>query len=129
MDTFEFDYHIVAIKHELVDTKMQMGDGWTFVAEGDSPDIRSFELAFQGFQYYYDENGDYDATTNQYINNMKALETFFLEHRTYKHFIYPLHDGAENVIVRFNEPLSIPKGIRGGGGAVEPFTVKFIERV
>ena len=82
---------------------------------------------FNGFKFYVDKEGKYDETTNAAINNMKALEAFYLAHRTYKHFIFPLH-GLENVTCRFRTPLEIPEGLAGGGGVVAPFTIQLIEK-
>lgn len=127
METFNFPMHKVSIKYEDVDTQMQFGGGYSFTAEGDSPSIRSFELKFNGFKFYVDEEGDYDEITNAAINNIKALENFYLAHRTYKHFIFPLH-GLKNVTCRFRTPFEIPEGLAGGGGVVAPFTIQLIEK-
>lgn len=128
MDTFMHMNHLVAIDYLEVDTSVTFGDGWAFTSGSQDPLRREFTLSFQGYKFYGDAEGDYDVTTNQYVNNMSDLIAFYAAHRTSTHFIYHVH-GIESTEVRFKEPLKIPKGIPDGGGALEPFTITFVERV
>lgn len=58
--------------------------------------------------------------------NAGRLEDFYFNHRTWKKFIYP-HPLYGDLAVRFNKPLSLPKGVINGGGIIESFEVRFLE--
>ncbi len=131
----EFKHNNYTLQWDYIDpdTSISMGNGWTFTSESPDPVVREFDLEFQGYKFYTkvdEETGKdvIDETKNQYINNMQDLINFYLAHRKYKSFIFKPWGMDEEVIVRFKE-FSVPRGIRGGGGALEKFNIKLVEKV
>lgn len=127
MQTFNYALHKVETQYPESSIRVQFGKSWQFAAKPDAPDQRVFKLTFSGFKYYIDENGQVEAETNEFVNNLYSLELFYQSVRLYEKFVYP-HPVYGNVVVRFNKPLLVPKGVHGGNGVVEDFTIEFVEQ-
>lgn len=126
METFDFPYHLRSTEYPESSVRVQFGRAYTFTAAPSAPDQRIFVLDFKGMKRYVDEDGELDINTNPQMN-FNVLEAFYQEHRLHKSFIYP-HADYGNLVVKFHEPLKVPKGIEGGSGVLEPFTLKFAEQ-
>ncbi len=132
MEEFRHMNHILEYEYMEVDTKLELGNGWSFTSESDSPLKRIFKLSFQGYKFYTKEEDSVeviDPDASQYVNNMADLIAFYAAHRTFKRFIFKPYGLSEEVTVRFKEPLKVPKGLPNGGGALEPFTITLEEMV
>ncbi|WP_419902134.1 hypothetical protein [Kiloniella sp.] len=128
MAVFDFPYHVTPeIEYPESGVRIQFGNNYTSTAEPDTPDARKFTLSYRGFQYYVDNAGVVDLTTNANINNMATLEAFYTTHRLWKSFIFP-HPVYGNIECKFSKPLKVPKGIPGKLGELEGFTVELIEQ-
>jgi phage-related protein len=125
-DTFDnFMVHKVKVDYQSSGFSVAFGGGYSFDSDGEYPPLKLFTLTFKGYKYYLKEvNGVevIDTETNADINNMGALEAFYLDHLNYKTFIYnsPVY-GA--VYVRFSSPLQGIEGIESGHGVVKEFNV------
>ena len=127
MLTFTWMCHQVQTSYADSSVRLSFANSWQFAAQPAAPDQRIFTLSFQGFQYYVTNTGAIDSTTNANINNMAALEAFYLTNKCWQQFIYP-HPILGNVTVRFNKPLVVPKGIISGMGTLEDFTMEMVEQ-
>lgn len=58
--------------------------------------------------------------------SFNKLEDFYLKHGMHSEFIYP-HPIYGELVVRFNKPLAVPKSRANSKGAVESFSLEFIE--
>jgi hypothetical protein len=136
--TFMWDRHKVETQYPESSIRVQFGNSYQFAAPPDSPDQRIFKLDFTGFKYYMTQSmvmvsgspvytQTVDLTTNQYINNVGALEAFYQAQRLYNKFTYN-HPSAGSVVVRFSKPLLVPKGTPGGNGVVEDFQILLVEQ-
>lgn len=126
MENFDnFMLHTVKTEYQPNGFSVNFGGGYSFDTDGGYPALKKFTLTFKGYQYYVKNvNGVevIDDEKNANINNMKALENFYLRHLTNKTFEYnsPVYG---RVYVRFAEPLVIPEGIESGRGVLEKFNV------
>lgn len=125
METFNFPYHTFETINPESGVRVQMGGGYLFNAAPDSPDQRTFKLAFEGMKYYVDSLGEADETIEP-TKNMKAISEFYRAHRMHVTFLYdhPVYGLLE---VKFNKPLVEPKGKKGGSGVVEAFEIELLE--
>lgn len=127
MQTFNWAKHKFETHYPESSVRVQFGKSWQFAAKPDAPDQRTFKLSFTGFKYYIDAAGNAEATTSEFINNMLALELFYQSVRLYESFVYP-HPVHGNIVVKFSKPLLVPKGLAGGNGVLEDFTIELIEQ-
>lgn len=127
MENFDnFMLHKVQVDYQPQGFSVSFGGGYSFATDGGYPALRKFTLTFSGYQYYLKDDGTIDSEKNKSINNMKALEDFYLVHLTHKNFEYN-HPVYGKVYCRFAEPLKIPEGIPNGHGVVEKFNVTLLE--
>lgn len=126
MDTFPMTYFKFETKYPESSTKVQLGKNWTFTAPPNAPDQKIFTLTFTGLKYYVDDAGELDDTTDANTKNMLTLQLFYESVRTYAKFNF-YHPVYGLLVCQFNKPLLIPKGISGGFGALEDFTVELLE--
>ena len=125
MATFNFPMHKVATENPETGFRGQFGGAYVFTTPPVDPDQRVFKLTFEALQFFFDLNGNLDATQNP-TYNMKALIDFYIAHKLHVSFTYehPVHGSVE---VKFNKPLSEPEGTTGGMGVVEGVELEFIE--
>lgn len=124
MATFPATYYQTSTKYPNSGTRIQMGRSYTYTAPQVSPDQRIFTLSLAGMQYFVTNNViDLTVSTER---NMAVLDAFYREHLLYKSFDFN-HPVYGIILCKFNQPLEIPKGIPGGNGVLEPFTVELIE--
>lgn len=130
METFNFPVHTVQAKYPA-DAAVQMGNGYQFASRTPHPYQREFTLSFDAMVFYMSggsknvsdtPTANYDPTINWW-----RLEEFYLEHGTWKKFIYP-HPAEGNITVRFKNALEQPKVVRGGYGVSESFEITLIEQ-
>jgi phage-related protein len=130
MENFDdFMIHKVKTAYQPNGFSVNFGGGYSFDTDGGYPPLKRFTLTFEGYMYYMKlVNGVevVDKEKNKNINNLGALEDFYLRHLTHKTFEYnsPVYG---KVYVRFAEPLNIPEGITNGHGLVEKFDVTLKE--
>ena len=122
---FPWIYHRYSTKYPESGNRLELGGSYQFSSEPDGPDQRIFTLYFETMCYFTDASGAIDATVSPEIN-FAALENFYKTHRLWKSFLYD-HPVYGQVTVKFSKPLEIPKGIMGGFGSLEPFTIELIE--
>lgn len=120
---FDFPMHTIEVKYPQSSTTVTFGGGYDFVSKPNAPDQVRYTLHFETMKYFVDPYGAVDRLINP-TWNIAALEDFYREHRLYEKFVYP-HPVEGNLIVRFGTPLTF-KSIKGGGGAVEPFSIELV---
>jgi len=125
-DIFSFPAHTVSEKYPQSGLRVQLGNSYQFDSPPSGPDQRTFTLNFESMVRLLGEDGKMDTTTMQEVN-AGALLMFYENHRLYKPFTYP-HPWLGDIIVKFNAPLELPKGIKNGGGWTEPFSIELIEQ-
>lgn len=127
METFPMTMFKFTTEYPQSGTSIQLGNSYAFTAAPTAPDQRTFTLTFSVLKYFI--NGDGSINTSLYSNtlNLKVLEDFYARHKLWKsfNFTHPIHG---SLVVKFKEPLSIPAGETGGGGAVKEIQVKLIEQ-
>ncbi|WKV22022.1 hypothetical protein Phage2-1_00021 [Achromobacter phage 2-1] len=125
-DVFNFPAHTVSEKYPQSGTRVQLGNSYQFDAPPSGPDQRTFTLNFKSMLRMLGEDGKMDVETRADVN-AGALLRFYEAHRLYKPFTYP-HPWLGDIVVKFNTPLELPKGIENGGGWTEAFTIELIEQ-
>lgn len=125
METFNFPYHTVQTTNPESGLRGQFGGSYVFTAPPTDPDQRIFDLHFPVMRFFLDNLGELDSLTEA-TYNMYTLILFYQRHKLHESFYYnhPVHG---QLIVRFNSPLVEPKGLPGGGGAVEGFDIQLME--
>ena len=127
MEIFPMTHYKFETKYPDSSTHIQLGRSWNFTAAPNAPDQRVFTLSFVGMKYYQNSDGSLDSTTNATINNLAVLEAFYQLVKTWDKFQleHPLYG---TVVVQFQKPLMIPKGVPGGLGTVEDFAIDLLEQ-
>ena len=120
MDTFNFPYHTLGVKYPDSSVKMSFGNGWEFASKPKGPDQLAYSLKFDIMMFFELAPNLYDEDINPELN-MRKLELFYQKHRLFEKFYYP-HPVEGNIVVRFQKPLEYDI-VKGGQGAVEPFTI------
>lgn len=122
---FIWMYHLRSTSYPESGRRMELGGSYVFASEPDGPDQRTLTLYFDTMFHFVNSSGVPDKTISPELNIM-ALEDFYTLHRLWKTFTY-LHPVYGLLNVKFGKPLEVPKGIPGGNGSVEPFTIDLIE--
>lgn len=120
METFDFPFHKWDVKYQIEGTRIQFGSSYTFASAPTGPSRRIFLLELEGIQWFADNS------TEPKRNALRLLE-FYERHKLHEEFIYH-HPTLGETVVRFRQPLHIPKGITGGGGVVELVTIELEEQ-
>lgn len=88
-------------------------------------DLRVFTVTIPVMRYYFGSQGqlliDYERATN-----FAWLEWMYNIHKTVKPFLFD-HPVYGSLMVRFAEPLKVPKGTKGGQAALEGVSITLIE--
>jgi hypothetical protein len=127
MQTFPMTHYKFDTKYPDSSAHVQLGRSWTFTAAPSAPDQRTFTLSFTGMKYYQNTDGTLDSTTNASVNNVAVLEAFYQSVQTWDKFQLN-HPVYGTVVVQFQKPLVIPKGVSGGFGTLEDFTIDLLEQ-
>ncbi|MGO4302261.1 hypothetical protein [Cupriavidus sp. RAF12] len=125
-ETFQFPNHTQSTAYPESGNRMQLGNSYVFAAPSPAPDQRTFTLNFESMAYFLDGDGKVSELIDP-EKNLYALELFYQRHRLHKTFIYP-HPVHGELAVKFNKPLQVPQGRKGGGGWVESFSVELVEQ-
>lgn len=126
MQTFPMTAFTFEEKFPESSVRLNLGNSWTFTAPPNAPDQRIFILHFKGMKYHVDAEGNIDGTPEATLTNLKTLRDFYKTHRQYKQFTFN-HPVEGALVCTFNKPLAIPKGVEGGLGTVEEFSLEFLE--
>ena len=88
-------------------------------------DLRVFTVTIPIMRYYFGSQGqlliDYERSTN-----FAWLEWMYNIHKTVKPFLFD-HPIYGSLMVRFAEPLKVPKGIKGGQAALDSVGITLVE--
>jgi hypothetical protein len=123
---FDWPYYSVSVIYQDNSPRVRLGRGYTFSAEPDGPPQRVFKLRFEALKWETSSNGRADPFIEP-KTNLFRLEKFYRTVEMWKTFWFDLP--AEGfVLVRFNKPLEIPYGVKGGSGAVTPVEIELIEQ-
>lgn len=125
MEIFDFPYHTVEVENPESSFRVQMGGSYVFVAPPTDPDQRIITLYFPTMKYFFNEFNILDETVNPEYNMLRLIN-FYKVHKMHEMFEY-VHPVHGVMTVRFNQPLKEPRGIPGGNGAVEAFSIQLIE--
>jgi hypothetical protein len=123
---FNFPNHIVVEQYPDPGTSITLGNSYTFATPPTAPDQRIFVLSFNSMWRGLGADGTKDIVSNPQ-NNLGLLLDFYENYKLHKTFQYP-HPWLGTLNVRFNKPLSTPKGIAGGDGWTEGFDIEFKEQ-
>lgn len=123
LENFDFPYHKVSHTYPERTARIKLGNDWDYVTKPTTPISRMFTLYFPVMKYF--ESPD---TLNFLDRRYSAdhLDSFYQRHEMWSEFLYP-HPKFGNMVVRFDSPLALPKGITSGEGAIEAFQVKLKE--
>lgn len=125
LETFDFPYHTTETVNPDTGFRGKFGGSYLVTSPPDSPDQREFKLGFTGMQFFVDGTGVVEIVT-EVQRNMKVMIDFYILHKLHLSFNY-IHPVYGQVVVKFNQPLPEPKGIKGGLGVIEDFEVTLIE--
>ena len=123
IDVFDF-IHSVADTYPQSSVNVRFGGGYQYSTNPLGPDQIIFICTFRAMQWFLDDDGLVDATTNE-IYNMRALQIFYENNGTHKTFIY-LHPVRGPVFCKFESPLQTPKTLPGGSGVTESCALRLI---
>jgi len=122
---FDFPWHSVETTLSELNASGTTGRSYTKVGRLNTPTARSFRLVFPTLGCYPKPDGTLDLEASPRLN-FALLDRFYRTHRTAESFIYP-HPTYGNLKVRFQEPLTLPKGLPGGNGFLTGVEVKLLE--
>jgi hypothetical protein len=127
VETFLFPFHVPTHSYPKGDG-FKFGRGYEFSAAPQEPVQRRFTLNFNAMQWFFNSSGVAINSTLP-TQNIMALDEFYRRHYGHKKFIYP-HPQYGNITVKFaaDVPFEMPKGVTGGTGVVEPFSIVLIEQ-
>jgi len=127
MKTFNFPFHgNPAMTTEDPAPSIKLKGGFKFSSQPTEPIIRMFTLNIPVMSYDMLPSGQPDLEgTIDPRNNVIALWNFYVEHGTWKTFIYP-HPFFGDITVKFDVPISIPE-VQGNMGKVPTIEVKLLE--
>jgi hypothetical protein len=101
-------------------------NGWVYHPVPVLPFRPNFRVTLEGLKWYLNGAGTGLDTTTDPTINAGRLEAFYKTHRLFKPFNFT-HEYLGTLELRFSAPLSIPKGLVNGGGAVEPLQINMIQ--
>lgn len=124
MAIFNFPYHTYSTENPESSFRVKLGGSYQFSAPPSAPDQRIFKLKFPAMKYFV-RDGALDRNAQPQIN-LALLEDFYDLHKLHATFTYN-HPVYGSVACRFNKPLKVPEGTRGGNGVVENIEIELIE--
>lgn len=126
MAVFPATYFTSTTKYPESGNRITLANSYTFTSGPTAPDQRIFTVKVQAMQYFLTAGGVLDLTP-EVGRNLAVLEAFYNVHKL--HVIFDFTHPVYGVVkVKFNRPLEIPEGIKGGNGMVEDFDVELLEQ-
>lgn len=125
MAVFPATYFTLATRYPRSGERITLGKSYQFDVQSFFPDQRTFILNLQGMAYFLNLSGQMDLAKEP-GRNLQVLENFYQQHRLSQSFTFN-HPTLGAIECKFNNPLEIPAGIRGGNGLVPDFDVELIE--
>jgi hypothetical protein len=127
METFPFVNHVPTHVYPKGDS-FRFGKGYEHSAAPQDPLQRRFTLSFNLLIWYRNGAGVFDATIDV-ENNALAMDEFYALHRSHKKFLYA-HPVYGTIICKFaaDAPFEMPRGLEGGSGATEGFSLVLVEQ-
>ena len=125
MAVFPATYFTFSTRYPESGSRMSLGRSYVYTQAPEAPDQRIFQLELQGMKYFVDINGTIDNVSTP-ERNMAVLEDFYVLHRLHETFDFP-HPVYGTIKCKFNRPLEIPAGVRGGNGLLPEFQVELLE--
>lgn len=126
MDTFDFPFHTFTTKYPDPGNRVVLGGSYQYSPQPNGPDMRIFVLSFETLKYFENADGSIDKLTNPQLN-AGVLEDFYNAHKLWKSFTYN-HPVLGALTVKFNKPLEIPAGMKGGNGWLSGFQIELQEQ-
>ncbi len=124
-EDFNFPNHTYSHRYLESGSVMPLGGGFVYAVRGPSNEQRVFTLNYPTMLFYLTPLGLIDAAQDPQ-NNAGRLQAFYNQVKLNRVFIYN-HPVYGRTSVRFNQPLKIPEGIKGGLGCLNPFEIELIE--
>jgi len=126
METFDFPFHTYEVNYQENQFRAKLGGNWTWAAAPSAPEQRVFKLSFEAMRWIFASGSDTVHRTNEGQINIAKMEDFYKTHLLHQTFIWiSTYHGTLNV--KFNKPLLLPKGLKGGNGTTQGFEIEFIE--
>lgn len=120
---FPVGYYDVEIEYPDNSNLIPLGGNYTMAFQSVGLDLRTFKLTCSGLKYFIDYNDQIEVSSVS-EQNMALLELFYLKHRLSSRFKFEYM--GEELFVRFQEPLGIPK-IDGNTGVISTLELTLIE--
>ena len=120
---FPVGYYDVEIEYPDNSNLIPLGGNYTMSFYSIGPDLRTIKLTCSGLKYFIDRKEKIDISCFP-ETNMALLELFYLKYRLSSRFKFEYL--GEEIFVRFQEPLSIPK-IDGNTGVISTLELTLIE--
>lgn len=100
-------------------------NGWDFVSRPRTPYRAKFRLTLSGMKWRLNAEGNaLDVVTDPNTNAGRLL-AFYKQHRMWGTFTYQ-HEYLGPLVVRFAEPVNIPKAIANSKGLIDSFEVMLV---
>lgn len=125
-ETFPLKLFSYSTEYPTSGVNIALGNSYTFTAAPSAPDQRLFTIKFAALKYFLAEGGGIDTDVYADTLNLGTLEAFYNRHRLWKSFDFN-HPIYGLVVVKFKDPLKVPEGVAGGGGAVKGLEIKLVE--
>lgn len=127
MEIFPALYFTYSTRYPESGSRLQFARSYTYTVEAEAPDQRTFMLDLEGMQYFVFADGRLDDVSHP-ERNMAVLEAFYSRHRLALSFLFN-HPVYGELRCKFNRPLEVPPGVKGGNGVLETLNVELIEIV
>lgn len=130
LERFIWDHHNFGTKYVEPFTHGHVGSegSQSFIPYTVNKPVRVFSLDFPLLMLQESDYAKHTGLAYRPELDFSKLKDFYVRHKSYKPFIYN-HPVYGDVVVRFAKPLSLPKKMTGGSGAVQGFTLELQEVV
>lgn len=122
---FNFPWHTVETTLSELNTTGTAGRSYTKAGAVTAPTVRAFRLIFPTLGCWLNTDSTLDLEREPKLN-FPLMERFYRVHRMAEPFLYN-HPSYGLVKVRFQEPITLPRGLPGGNGYLSGVEVKLIE--
>lgn len=124
LQRFNWPFHNYSTEYTEPFQRVDNGTSQGTVVRKTAVPRRKFTLSFTTL-YDFDNATETQTACDPRLS-FKALKAFYAAHGTYKSFIYP-HPLYGDIVVRFNQPLTVPYKRQNGLGSVNDFTLELVE--